>query len=80
MWEVLVAYVLNRGSRHKILGEKENKSLSKCTSRVIITKTDMNQKTMNHQQTAKSSKIPLNKSPDEEVHVDNNLVHVPGSQ
>ena len=71
---------LTEGAETKYWGKKENKSLSKCTSRIIITKTDMNQKTMNHQQTAKSSKIPLNKSPDEEVHVDNNLVHVPGSQ
>ena len=44
------------------VGIKENNTLSKFTSGVCITETDTKQKIMNHQQTVKSTKRPLNES------------------
>ena len=44
------------------VGKKENNTLSKFTSGVCITETDTKQKIMNHQQTVKSTKRPLNES------------------
>ena len=44
------------------VGKKENNTLSKFTSGLCITETDTKQKIMNHQQTVKSTKRPLNES------------------